>query len=128
MKPIYHFNKPIVFGNVVRFVKYKNELRYWEIVITPTTIAKPDAELPATSIVIMDGFGRRVAGLIVSEYSISDDKHYVFKLDDCEIGASSIYEFEYYIVTPNVDVPYAEPIWLGDFVNRLMYYKSLASR
>jgi hypothetical protein len=126
MKPIYHFNKPIVFGSVVRFVKYKNELRYWEIVITPTTIAKPGAELPAISITIMDGFGRRVAGLIVSEYELDGNKHYMLKLDDYEIGASLIYEFEYYIVIPNVDVPYAVPIWLADFVNRLMYYKYIA--
>jgi hypothetical protein len=109
-------------------VKYRNDLRYWEILISPTTIAKQDAELPATSIVVVDGLGRRVAGLIVSEYSLSDDKHYILQLNDNEIGASSIYEFEYYIVIPNADVPYAVPIWLGDFVNKLMYYKSMAPK
>ena len=127
-KPIYEFNKPIVFEKAVRFVKYRGDLRFWKIVITPITIVKDNTELPATSIIVGNGFGRRIAELRLSEYPINSNKHYVLKLGDNNILASSIYEFEYYAIIPNAEVPYAVPILLGDFVNKLMFYKTIALR
>jgi hypothetical protein len=127
-KPTYEFNKPIYSEHLVRFVKYRRDLRFWEIGIAPMIINKNGTELLATSIIVGDSFGRRVAELRISEHVLDSNKHYVLKLGDTEIEASSIHEFEQYTVVPDVEVPYAVPVSLGDFVNKLMFYKSLASR
>jgi len=128
VKPIYEFNKPIYSEHLVRFVKYRGDLRFWEITIASMTIVKDNTELPASVIVVGNGFGRRIAELRVSEYPINSNKYYVLKLGDTEIEASSIHEFEYYAIIPNAEVPYAVPILLGDFVNKLMFYKTIALR
>ena len=125
-KLTYEFNKPIRHADVVKFVKYRNDIRFWKIVITPITIVKDNTELPATSIIVGNGFGRRIAELRLSEYPINSNKYYILKVCDKQIDASSIYEFEYYVVMPNADLPYAVPISLGDFMNKLMYYKFIA--
>jgi hypothetical protein len=127
-KPIYEFNKPIRYAETVKFVKYRNDIRFWEITIASITIVKDNTELPATVIVVGNGFGRRIAELRLSEYPINSNKYYVLKVCDIQIDASSIYEFEYYVVMPNADLPYAVPISLGDFVNKLMFYKTIALR
>jgi hypothetical protein len=126
-KTSYEFNKPIDLNGATKFTKYRGDTRFWQIKILPTIIRKGDAEFPAVTIVVEDGFGRRVAELITSEYKLSDDKYYVLRVDGIEISAELIYEFEYYVITPDADVPYAKPISAGDFVNKLMFYKSLAS-
>jgi len=125
-KTSYEFNKPIHSENIVRFVKYREDLRFWEISIAPMIINKNGTELLVTSIIVRDGFRRRVAELIISEYVLDSNKHYVLRVDGNEIEASSIHEFEHYTIVPDVNVPYAKPVSLGDFVNKLMFYKSLA--
>jgi len=120
-KPSYHFNKPI--GN--KFVKYKGETRFWQVKILPMIIRRGGAELPAIKIVVEDGFGQRVAELIVSEYKLNNNSYYVLETDDHEIKASSLYDFEHYFIVPAEPVPYAKPIPVSSFVNKLMFYKSL---
>jgi hypothetical protein len=128
VKDTYDFNRPVKTNNVVKFVKYRGDARFWEIIIAPMIIRKDDTEFPATKIVVKDGLRQRVAELIVSEYKLFDNAYYVFKIDDHEIFAESISEFEHYTVVPETSVPHAKPISVGDFVNKLMFYKHLVSR
>ena len=113
-------------GQVIKFTKYRGDTRFWQIKILSMTIRKGDVECPAISIIVEDGFGQRVAELIVSEYELNNSKHYILRLGDTEIEASSIYEFEHYTIVPDVNVPYAKPISVGDVVNKLMFYKQRA--
>jgi hypothetical protein len=133
-KPIYEWNKPIrVSDNVVKFVKYKLlsnglEVKAWSIVVHPLTIQKEGAELEAISINVYDGFGNKVSELRIretflpSEQDLDGFKPYVLKIASHEIIAKSLHEFEYYEIVPITDVPFAEPIPLSSFVNKLMFY------
>jgi hypothetical protein len=137
-KPDYDWNKPIrVSDNVVKFVKYKLlpnglEVKAWSIAIQPLTIQKEGAELEATSISVYDGFGNKVGELRIketflpSEQDINGFKPYVLEISGHEIITKSLHEFEYYVIKPCTDVPFAEPIPLSSFVNKLMFYLNKA--
>jgi hypothetical protein len=138
IKPDYEWNKPIVVNEVVnektvRFVKYKVlpnnvEVKAWEIIIMPAKINKGDSELNANLIIVYDGLGNAIARLIIrneftiTEQDLSGFKHYILRLEGNEIVAKSLYEFEYYLVSPSEPVPYAKPISLAMFINKLMFY------
>jgi hypothetical protein len=128
VKDTYDFNRPVKINNVVKFVKYKGDARFWQIVIVPMTIMKDGMEFPATKIVVKDGLGQRVAELIVSEYKLLNNAYYVLRIGDNEIFAESISKFEHYVIVPDDHVPYARPVPLGNFINKLMFYKHLVSR
>jgi hypothetical protein len=133
-KPVYHWNKPIVIANnVVKFVKYKTlpnglEVKTWAIVIMAKGIQKGGAELEATSIRVNDGFGNKIAELVIretflpSEQDLDGFKPYILHVESNRVIAKSIHEYEYYVIKPRDDVPYAEPISLAAFVNKLMFY------
>jgi len=135
---VYEWNKPIVVNEkTVKFVKYKVlqnnvEVKAWEIVIEPMVIQREETELNATLISVRDGTGRLVADLIIrSEFtSYEPRKSYTLtitsKPDNIEIDAKSIHEFEYYVIEPSSDVPYAKPVSLAAFVNKLMFFYSKA--
>ena len=129
-KPDYHWNKPIVLNdNKVKFVKYKVlpnglEVKAWEIIVMPMIIQKENSELDADVVFVNGGLVRLV---IRHEFMAHEDcKVYALRIvgkpDNIEIVAKSLHEFEYYIVKPNEDVPFATPISLADFVNKLMFY------
>jgi hypothetical protein len=113
-----------VIDQVRKFVKYKGETRFWQVKTLPMIIRRGGAEFPAIKIVVEDGFGQRVAELIVSEYKLNNNSYYVLEIDDHEIKASSLYDFERYLIVPAEPVPYAKPIPVSSFVNKLMFYKS----
>ena len=133
-KSSYEWNKPIVLENCkVKFVKYKVlpnglEVKAWEVIIEPMKIQKEGAELNATTINVYDGLGNTIAKLVIrSEFTVAEQdlggfKHYVLKLEDYEISARSIHEYEYYFVSPSEPVPYARPVSLASFMNKLMFY------
>jgi hypothetical protein len=135
---VYEWNKPIVVNDkTVKFVKYKVlpnnvEVKAWEIVIEHMVIQREETELNATLISVRDGTGRLVADLIIrSEFtSYEPRKSYTLtitgKPDNIEIDADSIHGFEYYFVSPSGPVPYAKPVSLAAFVNKLMFYYSKA--
>jgi hypothetical protein len=133
-KPSYEWNKPIVLENgKVKFVKYKVlpnglEVKAWVITVEPMKIQKEGAELDAVRIAVYDGFGSKVAELRVretflpSEQDLDGFKPYVLKIAGHEIIAKSIHELEYYVMVPDCDVPFAEPIPLAALANKLMFY------
>jgi hypothetical protein len=136
--PIYEWNKPIVLENgKAKFVKYKVlpnniEVKVWEIVIEPMEIQKDGAELNAILISVRDGCNRLVADLVIrTEFmAYEPKKSYTLtitkKPDNIEINADSIHEFEFYVVKPSEEIPYARPVSLSSFVNKLMLYYSKA--
>jgi hypothetical protein len=134
IKPDYEWNKPIVLNdNKVKFVKYKVlpngvEVKAWEIVIEPLRIQKEGAELNAILISVWDGLGYLVADLVIrNEFTAYEPKKsYTLTItsepDNIEVNADSIHEYEYYVIKPSSDVPYAKPISLAVFINKLMFY------
>jgi hypothetical protein len=137
-RPDYEWNKPIVLNdNKVKFVKYKTlpsgiEVKAWEITVEPLVIHRGGADLSATIITVRDGSGRLVADLIIrSEFtSYEPKKSYTLTItkepDNIEINADSIHDFEYYIVKPSEEIPYARLVSLAAFVNKLMFYYNKA--
>jgi hypothetical protein len=128
--PKYDWNKPIrVSENVVKFVKYKLlpsglEVKVWEIVVQPLIIQKENCNLDADLITVSGGLVK----LIVRHEFLAheDSKVYTVKIvskpNSIEIDARSLHEFEYYIVKPSEDIPFAKPISLADLANKLMFY------
>jgi hypothetical protein len=137
-KPAYEWNNPIrVSENVVKFVKYKVlpngvEVKAWEIIIMPMNIQRENLVLTGTVIKIFDGLGNEVADLTirdeftVNELDIKEPNRYSIAISDIIIGAKSIHEYEYYLVSPSEPVPYAKPISLAMFINKLMFYYNKA--
>jgi hypothetical protein len=137
-RPDYEWNKPIVLNdNKVKFVKYKTltsgvEVKAWEIVVEPIKIQREGADLSATVISVWDGCNRLVANLIIrTEFTPYEPrKSYTLTItkepDNIEINADSMHDFEYYIVSPSEPVPYARPVSLAAFVNKLMFFYSKA--
>ena len=133
-KPIYDWNKPIaVDEKTVKFVKYKLlpnnvEVKAWEIIIMPINIQREDLVLTGTVIKVYDGLGNKVADLTirdefaVTELDVKEPNRYSIAISDSIIGAKSIHEYEYYVIKPSSDVPYARPISLAAFINKLMFY------
>ena len=125
-KPDYHWNKPIRFDNdKVKFVKYKLlpnglEVKVWEVAIQPMIIQKENSELDADLIAVNGGLVRMVVRHEFLAYE--DKKVYILKISSVEIDAKSLHEFEYYIVKPSEEIPYARSVSLADFVNKLMFY------
>jgi hypothetical protein len=137
-KPIYEWNKPIaVDKKIAKFVKYKVlpnglEVKAWEITIYPLTIEKEGLKLTGTVIKVFDGLGNEVADLTIrdeftmSELDIKEPNRYSIAINDVIVGAKSIHEYEHYVIKPSSDVPYAKPISLAAFVNKLMFYYNMA--
>jgi hypothetical protein len=137
-KQIYEWNKPIkISENIVKFVKYKVlpsgiEVKVWEIVIQPIAIQRENLVLTGTVIKVLDGLGNEVADLTIrdeftiTEIDVRDPNRYSIAIDDIIVGAKSIHEFEYYFVSPSDPVPYAKPISLASFVNKLMFFLARA--
>jgi hypothetical protein len=137
-KPIYEWNKPIaVDKKIAKFVKYKVlpnglEVKAWEITIYPLTIEKEGLKLTGTVIKVFDGLGNEVADLTIrdeftmSELDIKEPNRYSIAINDVIVGAKSIHEYEHYVIKPSSDVPYAKPISLAAFVNKLMFYYNKA--
>ena len=133
-RPDYEWNKPIVLENgKVKFTKYKVlpsnvEVKAWEIIVEPIKIQKEETELNATLISVWDGCNRLVADLVVrTEFTAYEPrKSYTLtitkKPDNIEINADSVHEFEFYAIKPSEETPYARPISLANFVNKLMFY------
>jgi hypothetical protein len=129
-KPIYEWNKPIfVNEKTAKFVKYKVlpnniEVKAWEIVVQPMVIIREGAELDADLITVYDGLGNCIARLTIRRnFMVHEDyKVYVLKIGNIEIAAKSMHEFEFYAVKPSEDIPFARPISLAAFVNKLMFY------
>jgi hypothetical protein len=130
LNPKYEWNKPIIVSeNMVKFVKYKFlpnglEVKAWEVVVQPLIIQKENSELDADLVTVNGGL---VKLIVRHEFLAYEDKKvYTVKImskpDNIEVNADSIHEFEYYIVSPSEPVPYARPISLADFVNKLMFY------
>jgi hypothetical protein len=134
IKPDYEWNKPIkISENKVKFVKYKTlengvEVKAWEITIEPMGIQKEGSVLNATLISVWDGCNRLVADLIIrNEFTVNETRKtytltIIKKPDNIEINADSIHDFEYYIVKPNEEIPYARPVIIAAFVNKLMFF------
>jgi hypothetical protein len=137
-KPIYEWNKPIaVDENVVKFVKYKVlpnglEVKAWEIIVMPVTIQREGLTLTGTIIKVFDGLGNEIADLTIrdefaiTELDVKEPNRYSIAIDDIIIGAKTIHEYEYYVIKPSSDVPYANPISLAMFINKLMFFYSRA--
>jgi hypothetical protein len=137
-KPIYEWNKPIAVNEkTVKFVKYKVlpnnvEVKVWEIIIMPMNIQREGLTLTGTVIKVFDGLGNEVADLTirdeftVTEFDVKEPNRYAIAIGDYIIGAKSIHEYEYYVIKPSSDVPYAEPISLAAFINKLMFYYNKA--
>jgi hypothetical protein len=133
-KPDYDWNKPIVVSeNVVKFVKYKTlqngvEVKAWEIVVQPMVVQREGAELAANLITVYDGLGNMVAELIVrNEFTITEQdiegfSRYIIRVGKEKIAAKSLHEFEYYVIMSREEIPYARPISLAAFINKLMFY------
>jgi hypothetical protein len=137
-KPIYEWNKPIISeNNVVKFVKYKVlpigvEVKAWEIVIMPMNIQRENLVLTGTVIKVFDGLGNEVADITIrdefaiTELDVKEPNRYAIAINDVILGAKSIHEYEYYFVSPSDPVPYAKPISLAMFINKLMFYYNKA--
>jgi len=133
-KPDYEWNKPIILnGNKVKFVKYKTlpgsvEVKVWEITIEPLIVQKEESELNAVLINVRDGYNRLVADLVIrNEFTAYEPKKTYtltisMKPDNVEIDADSVHEFEFYAIKPSEETPYARPISLASFVNKLMFF------
>jgi len=134
IKPDYEWNKPIrVSDNVVKFVKYKVlpsnvEVKAWEIVIQPLAIQRENLVLTGTVIKVYDGLGNEVADLTIrdeftiAELDVKEPNRYAVAIGDTIVGAKSIHEYEYYVIKPLDPVPYAKPVSLASFVNKLMFF------
>ena len=137
-KPSYEWNKPIaVDEKTVKFVKYKVlpsnvEVKAWEIMIQPMNIQREGLTLTGAVIKVFDGLGNEVADLTIrdeftiSELDINEPNRYSIAINDFILGAKSIHEYEYYFVSPSDPVPYAKPISLAMFINKLMFYYNKA--
>jgi hypothetical protein len=137
-KPIYEWNKPIVVNEkTVKFVKYKVlpnnvEVKAWEIIIMPMNIQRENLVLTGTVLKVLDGLGNEVADLTIrdeftiTEMDIKEPNRYSIAIDDIIVGAKSIHEYEYYVIKSIGDVPYAKPISLAMFINKLMFYYNKA--
>jgi len=133
-KPDYHWNKPIaVDEKTVKFVKYKRlpnnvEVKVWEIVIMPINIQRENVMLSGTVVKVYDGLGNEIADLTIrneftiTELDVREPNRYAIAISDSIIGAKSIHDYEYYVIKPIDTVPYAKPIPLSAFVNKLMFY------
>jgi hypothetical protein len=129
-KPSYEWNKPIVLEKCkVKFVKYKVlpnniEVKAWEITIQPLAIQREGAELMANLVTVFDGLGNKVAELIIRNMFTTSEQNisYILRLGNERIEFSSVHEFEYYLVSPSEPVPYARPVSLASFINKLMFY------
>jgi hypothetical protein len=137
-KQTYEWNKPIVVDmKTVKFVKYKTlqnsiEVKAWEVVVMPMNIQRENLTLTGTVIKVFDGLGNEVADLTIrdeftiTEFDVKEPNRYSIVINDVIVGAKSIHEYEYYLVSPSDPVPYAKPISLAAFVNKLVFYYSKA--
>jgi hypothetical protein len=133
-KPVYEWNKPIkVSENIVKFVKYKTlpnglEVKAWEITVEPLVIQREGAELCATIVSVRDGCNRLVADLVIRmEFTAYEPGGtYTLIINNIEVKADSIHEYEYYFISPSDDVPYARPISLASLINKLMFFYNKA--
>ena len=133
-KPIYEWNKPIaVDEKTVKFVKYKVlpngvEVKVWETIVMPINIQREDLVLTGAVIKVCDGLGNEIADLTirdefaVTELDVKEPNRYAIAISDVIVGARSIHEYEHYVIKPSSGVPYARPISLASFVNKLMFF------
>ena len=133
-KQIYEWNKPIIVDEkTVKFVKYKRlpnnvEVKAWEIIITSVNIQRENVMLSGTVVKVYDGLGNEIADLTIrneftiTELDVREPNRYAIAISDSIIGAKSIHDYEYYVIKPIDTVPYAKPVSLSAFVNKLMFY------
>ena len=133
-KQIYEWNKPIIVDEkTVKFVKYKRlpnnvEVKAWEIIITSVNIQRENVMLSGTVVKVCDGLGNEIADLTIrdeftiTELDVREPNRYAIAISDSIIGAKSIHDYEYYVIKPIDTVPYAKPVSLSAFVNKLMFY------
>jgi len=137
-KPIYEWNKPIIVDEkTVKFAKYKRltnvEVKAWEIIITSVNIQRENVMLTGTVVKVYDGLGNEIADLTIrdeftiTEFDVREPNRYAIAINDVIVGAKSIHDYEYYVIKPIDDtVPYAKPVSLSAFVNKLMFYLNRA--